>query len=244
MTAFYSEEFVQWVRSKDFTLRAKRAVDHILEHGSVTTAELNRIGYDHPPRAIADIKDAGVAVVRNMVRINGRRMAQYSLDPDGGSDSFTGRRAIPKTLRDQIFAGTDHHCAVCGGQFTSRELQADHKIPYRIVGDGPRLDIDQYMPLCPSDNRAKSWSCEHCSNWTDRSVEMCTKCMWASPESYDHIAGIPERRLVVTWTDGEVKSHDKLAREASAAHIPLATYVKKLLATNRGSENAAPEIDR
>ena len=41
--------------------RARTVVDHILEHGQVTTEELKeRYGYNHPPRAARDVREQGI----------------------------------------------------------------------------------------------------------------------------------------------------------------------------------------
>ena len=45
------------------------------------------------------------------------------------------------------------------------KLQVDHRIPYEIGGEHDEKDIDYFMLLSPSANRAKSWTCEHCKNW-------------------------------------------------------------------------------
>lgn len=70
-----------------------------------------------------------------------------------------------------------------------RQLQVDHRVPYEIGGEHGGKDIDSYMLLSPSANRAKSWTCEHCPNWTVKDVRFCMKCFWAHPENYDHVAG-------------------------------------------------------
>ena len=45
-------EFLRLLRSVQ-ARRPKTVIDHILEHGQITTEELRDIyGYDHPPRAI------------------------------------------------------------------------------------------------------------------------------------------------------------------------------------------------
>ena len=52
----YSPEFLARLRAVT-NLRPKRVIDHILEHGFVTTEELRIIyGYDHPPRAARDVR--------------------------------------------------------------------------------------------------------------------------------------------------------------------------------------------
>ena len=43
--------------------RARTVIDHLLKHGSVTTEELQSIyGYDHPPRAIRDVRECDIPI--------------------------------------------------------------------------------------------------------------------------------------------------------------------------------------
>jgi len=60
-------------------------------------------------------------------------------------------------------------------------LQVDHRIPYEIAGEQDEQDVEIYMLLSPSANRAKSWTCEHCENWATKSPDFCVKCFWAYP---------------------------------------------------------------
>lgn len=216
MGAPYSEDFVAWVRERPLSRRAKYAVERIIETGYVTTADLNAMGYDHPPRAIGDIKDAGIKVKKRMVLVDGRRMARYELDPaEGANADMIGRRALGKAFRDRLFQVWKFRCAVCDGRFTSRELQADHRVPYRIAGEPESVTPEEFMPLCPSCNRAKSWSCETCLNWVRKEVEVCKSCLWASPNDYSHVATLPERRLYVTWSgEGEISKFDAFVAAA------------------------------
>ena len=43
--------------------RARKLLEIILEQGSVSTHELAKIGYGHPPRARQDLKDAGIDII-------------------------------------------------------------------------------------------------------------------------------------------------------------------------------------
>ena len=207
-------EFVGWINGLRLSRRARVARDILLERGSVTTAELNDLGYDHPPRVIADLKDAGVSVRREDVRIDGRRMARYTLERTTGSAAEL-RRVLPRALRDEVFRRHEYRCAVCGGQYSSRELQLDHRVPFRIAGDPTVPAVSDFMPLCGSDNRAKSWTCEHCANWTARDPEMCRTCHWAEPTAYRHVAGEQERRLVISVRGADVATFDRLAAAAA-----------------------------
>lgn len=41
--------------------RPKTVIDHILEHGFITTEELKETyGYNHPPRAVRDVREHGI----------------------------------------------------------------------------------------------------------------------------------------------------------------------------------------
>ncbi len=40
--------------------RPKAVLERILKNGSVSTYELGQLGYDQPPRAAQDLKEAGV----------------------------------------------------------------------------------------------------------------------------------------------------------------------------------------
>mgnify|MGYP000914533606 CR=1 len=51
------QELLALVGSK----RARVVVEHIAKNGYITTEDLERVyGYNHPPRAARDVRDAGV----------------------------------------------------------------------------------------------------------------------------------------------------------------------------------------
>jgi len=55
-------EFLKLLKSVK-AKRAKTVIDHILKHGQITTEELKDIyGYNHPPRAIRDVREQGIPV--------------------------------------------------------------------------------------------------------------------------------------------------------------------------------------
>lgn len=113
-----------------------------------------------------------------------------------------------------------------------RLLQIDHRIPYEIGGEQEE-NIDCYMLLSPSANRAKSWTCEHCPNWTIKDIELCRNCFWAHPENYSHIAGREERQIVITFSDNEIEDYNQLislvGKEKAENKIKelISDYIKK-----------------
>lgn len=223
----YSPEFIEWARAQRMSNRARKAMEFMLAHGSVTTGDLKAAGYDHPPRAIRDVKDAGLLVDSELVNVDGTRMSRYTL-VDSIRAGFVQRRAISNAFRDELFAAHGYRCAVCGGVFITRMLQVDHRIPFAVGGDPPP-ELMHYMPLCGSDNRAKSMSCETCPNWQVRDVNTCKICYWHDPENYKHVATVDERRLTITARGGHVATVDALKSEADAAGMTLGEFVLKRL---------------
>ena len=56
-------EFLDLVRSVQ-ARRPKTVIDHILQHGFVTTEELRDLyGYNHPPRGARDVRELGLSLI-------------------------------------------------------------------------------------------------------------------------------------------------------------------------------------
>ena len=89
-------------------------------------------------------------------------------------------------------------------------LQIDHRVPYEIDGEQDDKNIDVFMLLSPSANRAKSWTCEHCENWIKKDRDFCIRCFWAHPENYDHVAGKYEKVITIVFTGNEIEDYQKL----------------------------------
>jgi hypothetical protein len=195
--------------------RARTFLDHVLKHGKVTTDELKRVyGYSHPPRAARDVREEGIPLLTTSEPgPDGRAMAVYTIDESVQFYSTkAGRRAFPKSLKDALLARDGERCALCGGRFPPGALQVDHRIPYEVGGDADTIDGADFMLVCGSCNRAKSWSCEHCPNWTAKVLATCGSCLWASPLAYAHVATDNKRRLDVVWEGDEVGDYDELAK--------------------------------
>jgi hypothetical protein len=91
-------------------------------------------------------------------------------------------------------------------------------------------NIKDFMLLCGSCNRAKSWSCEHCTNWTsNKKSDLCTQCYWGSPANYNHIAMRAIRRLDLQWEGDEVNQFDTLKIIAENEEVELPDFVKHIL---------------
>lgn len=211
--------------------RPRTVLQHIVEHGFVTTDELReKHRYKHPPRGARDVREAGFTLKTTMVAgPDGRRMARYTLVEDDTVRAQGGRRAFPKSFKNALLAHYGLRCAICNGEFPGRALQIDHRVPYEVAGDvsGDR-DIHDYLLLCPSCNRTKSWSCEHCVNGQGiKDAAICRTCMWGSPEGYAHIATRARRSLTVTWDDIEVEDYETILRIATESGMDLRDYIKQ-----------------
>jgi hypothetical protein len=216
--------------------RSRVVVDHILAHGHITSEELQETyGYEHPPRAVRDVREQGIPIETFFTTsAAGKKIAAYRFgDPAAVRDgSLSGRRVLPKTLKDDLAEACGCRCAICLCAHEERYLQVDHRIPYEVSGDSPSdaLSPADYMLVCGSCNRAKSWSCEHCPNWADsHDASVCATCYWADPENYGHIALTDVRRLEVIWSGDEIVAFEKLKERAQAAQADMPDYVKAVL---------------
>ena len=210
-------------------------IDHILKHGFITTEELkDQYGYNHPPRAAADVRDNGIPLETfSTTGKDGRKIAAYRFGSlqDVRRGQIGGRSAFPKAFKTDLIQRDGERCLVCSTAYTARYLQIDHCVPYLVCGEpsGP-LDSAEFMLVCASCNRAKSWSCEHCRNGTvEKDEAVCRTCYWASPLQYDHIALRILRRLELVWTGPEVAHYEKLLRLARHARQSVPDFVKNVL---------------
>lgn len=222
-------KLLEGVRQK----RARVVIDHILEHGHVTTEELkDRYGYNHPPRAARDVREQGIPLETFRVRgADGRLIGAYRFgDPaQVRSDRTSGRTAFTARLKAALIEQHGPKCHIYRTSFPERDLQIDHRIPYEIAGENASADdVGAHMLLCASANRAKSWSCEHCPNWEIKDREICGACYWAFPEEYEHVATQEIRRLDIMWSGGETDAYERL-RTAAGGVDELPEYVKEVL---------------
>ena len=229
----FSRDELTLLRNLKASKRARVVIEHIIKHGSVTTDQLARLGYKHPPRAIGDVRDCGIPLVKQTVSTkNKRRIGKYTFgDLSLARLGMDGRRALPKSFKTALLKRDGSHCSICNANLDSRYLQIDHRVPYRIAGDiGGQPNPDDFMLICASCNRAKSWSCEHCQNWLAyKKPATCKTCYWASPRQYTHIAMAKIRRLDVVWQEKETEDYHRIKLAAKAAGAELPDFVKSAL---------------
>lgn len=196
--------------------RPATVIGHILKYGSVSTEDLENIyGYRHPPRAVRDVRERGVNIETFKIKSSdGRTIGVYRfgnpLFISNNISKASGRTALSSALRNALIERYGARCFIYNQEVDERILQIDHRIPFEIGGEPEDGKLESYMLLSPSANRAKSWSCEHCPNWQEKEIKVCATCFWAAPENYSHIAGKPERHIVIAFTGDEIKDYENL----------------------------------
>lgn len=214
--------------------RASKALRAMLANGSVATDDLSALGCNHPPRAIGDVRDAGIPVVTERDRTpDGRPMARCRLGraEDIREDRHGGRSTLPKAFKADLLARYGSADCLTGAKLDPRVLQIDHRVPYRVAGDAglAERDASAYMLLDASSQRAKSWSCEHCRNFLElRDPEVCRACFWAYPEEYQHVAMQAIRRTDIVWKAEDVSVHDRLKEIADREGISMSELLLRL----------------
>ena len=216
--------------------RARIVIEHILKRGQITTEELvKKYGYNHPPRAARDVREAGIPLETFRVSSSGKRsIAAYRFGDLSQirEGRLQGRRTFTKKFKDGLFAHYGEKCGVCSGKFEARYLQVDHRVPYQVIGNSQETELrsEDFMLLCGSCNRAKSWSCEHCVNWQNAKLsKVCLTCYWAKPDDYMHIALREIRRADILWNENEIEAYERLKQSAIQSQQAIPEYVKKIV---------------
>ena len=230
----YPKEFLEYIQSIT-NKRAKIVIDHILAHGFITTEDLEKTyGYNHPPRAARDVREAGIPLETFKIKSkDDKSIAAYKFGDLAAlqTNRVAGRILFSKDFKHTLYEACAGRCQVCNDKFEERYLQVDHRVPYEVGGDLTDREPEHFMLLCGSCNRAKSWSCEHCDNWkTAKKPPVCMQCYWGSPENYNHIAMEQVRRLDLQWDGDEIKYYDALKIIADHNKIELPEFIKQIIA--------------
>jgi len=133
----HSEKFLKLCR-KVTAKRPKTVIEHIIKYGQITTEELReKYGYNHPPRAVRDVREHGIPIETFRVTgSDGRKIAAYRFgDPDKARfGKLSGRTALSKKIRTALILKYGSRCFIYLEQVDERELQIDHRIPFESRG--------------------------------------------------------------------------------------------------------------
>lgn len=223
------------IKSGNLSKRATLVVNQLLKNGVINTEDLEQMGYNHPPRAIRDVREAGIPLITSRIHINGRLLGEYRFGrkEDIQENKLAGRVTFPKTFKTALLEIQGNRCAICNQEFDSKYLQIDHRVPYEYNGDSQDLDTSDYMLLCAECNRKKDRATETGCRLTcfkTNNIDIIRSCYWASPENYSHICMKPIRHVDITFfNEHEVKTYDQIKLEANEKGILLQDYLKNIL---------------
>jgi hypothetical protein len=225
-------DFLQLCRSVT-AKRPKAVIDHILEYGFITTENLKETyGYNHPPRAARDVREHGIPLETfRVVGSDGRKIAAYRFGNISKArfSRLSGRTGLSKQIKDALVNSYGCRCFIYLEEVDERELQIDHRVPFEVAGE-PDLAPENFMLLCGSANRAKSWACEHCQNWIElRDKSVCLSCYWAYPDNYLHIAMRQVRRVDLLWEGDDVSVYEALKQMAISLGKEIPEFVKAII---------------
>ena len=233
MSQKYPKEFLALCKSVT-AKRPKTVIDHILKYGRITTQELkDKYGYNHPPRAVRDVREHGIPIETFRVTgSDGRKIAAYRFG-DMSKKRFrklSGRTGLSKKIKEFLIKKYGCKCFIYLEEMNESELQIDHRIPYEVGGESVDFKPDDFMLLSGSANRAKSWACEHCENWlTLRKREICLCCYWAYPQKYSHVGMQQVRRADLIWQGKEIEQYERLKSDAKESGHTIPEFVKQLI---------------
>lgn len=231
------KELLDFIKKAHLSVRAQKVVDYLIDNGSVTTEEIASWGYGHAPRAIRDVREAGIPLITSRIQSSdGRSIGIYTFgEPKNIKENrLEGRTTFPKYFKDELYKLQDGRCEICSQKYDKKFLQVDHRVPYEFgEGDSTELETADFMLLCAEDNRRKARATEvDCAKTCFQSgdINIVKSCFWASPENYTHIAMKPIRQLELAWFGkDETDVFDQAKSLASAAGMSLQDYLKSLL---------------
>lgn len=224
------------IASKITAKRPKVVVDHIIKNGFITTEELEqKYGYKHPPRAARDVREQGLPLETFRVKASdGRSIGAYRFaNPDEIiNNRIGGRQIFSKEFKELLIKQDGEKCGICNGQFEHRYLQIDHRIPYEVAGDVSDQENrpEDFMLVCGTCNRKKSWSCEQCVNWqTNKDQSKCKTCYWASPHQYQHLAGKNIGRVEIIFEAENNALYETIKAQSNSSGKPIHELLIELL---------------
>lgn len=223
------------LKSGHISRRGEKVLHFMLQNKAISTPDIEKMGYEHAPRAIRDVREAGVPLVTKMVSKDGRKYAVYTFGnaSDIKENMLQGRVTFPKSFKQKLLKIQGNRCAICNQKFAPEYLQIDHRVPYEYNGDSKTLDTKDYMLLCAECNRIKDRATETgCAKtcFKTHNIDIIRSCYWASPEDYTHICMKPIRRLNMTWLDkDDVDNFDKMKKKAQEAGLSPQKYIKELI---------------
>ena len=120
--------------------RPKTVIQFIIEHGFITTDDLTKLGYKHPPRAARDVREQGIPLETFRVKDStGKSIGAYRfVNPKKAEDKLSktaGRTVLSAALKKALIEKYGSKCFIYLQPMEERLLQIDHRVPYEIGGE-------------------------------------------------------------------------------------------------------------
>jgi hypothetical protein len=216
--------------------RAKAVINFIIKKGMVTTEDLEKMGYIHPPRAVRDVRENGIPIETIRVKgSNGKSIAAYKFGDYNKIQEFKlgGRSVFSKEFKQKLREKQNGRCAICNERYDEKFLQIDHRIPYEFMlkTDDPHT-VENFMLLCAACNRIKARATETgCKETCFKSgdLNIIKSCFWASPEKYDHVCMVKLGRVDLVWKGEDMTQLQRLREIAENKKIPVSDLIKELV---------------
>lgn len=211
--------------------RPRVILEHLVKYGSITTEEITRLySYEHAPRAIRDVREQGIPIITTRINVDGKQIGKYTFgDPSKiENNKLGGRQVFSKKFKQDLVDTYGSRCGITLELYDPKYLQIDHRVPYEVGGEGSgdERTPEQFMLLCASAQRKKSWECEHCFNLLQsKNVATCQTCYWASPENYSHVAGRHEKQIDLVFQEEEIAILNKMEESAKLEGLTLKDYL-------------------
>ncbi|HEX9973148.1 MAG TPA: hypothetical protein VGD14_13840 [bacterium] len=147
----YPKQFLELCKSIT-AKRPRTVIDHILEHGYITTEELKeKYGYNHPPRAARDVREHAILLETfRVIGSEGRKIAAYRFG-DASKKRFkklSGRTGLSKKIKEFLIEKYGCKCFVYIEAMPERELQIDHRVPYEVGGEREGVEQNPKISCC------------------------------------------------------------------------------------------------
>ena len=126
----YPKEFLELLKSVT-AKRPQTVINHILKNGYITSEELkNTYGYNHPPRAVRDVREYGIPIVTyRVIGTDGRRIAAYKFgnpaDIKNNLSKSAGRTILSKELKHALIEKYGSKCFIYLESMDESILQVD-----------------------------------------------------------------------------------------------------------------------
>lgn len=204
--------------------RARDLGLHILDKGWVTPSmERRRASQgEHVWQAKSELNQVIHVCSRERHPESNEAMYKFDLDRIRKDGQVVREGDITRTLtakqRREIEARFNHECVFCHS--TGVKLQIEHLVPFLIGGNFG--GVRWLAVACASCNRRKGFYCKRCPNWTERDLEVCKRCFWASTDdSYSHMGTVPQRVVLETFSDPQEVAKFEQARSKLSAREAL-----------------------